>query len=254
MISQVRKNGITVSEDLSAESGWGTHTKDFTLRLPQRVISRLDDARGGQHAAGTKNGGAKRGTVAISPHAIVIPTPPAASSPSMSITTGLTPSAGAGHTATRAAIGQHGVGSSHRDHRSQAGAGASSNSDPSKRGISPTTAILQADVLHAANNLIAELSVWDKSSNFTPFHPRTQYGNHTYRHAIRIRLLREVFMVPMDDKRVQDSVGAIVELTVELLAQYGRITWWVQSLMGAEQGRGDGELVLWLQSKGVPPQ
>ena len=218
LISQVRKTGITISEDLTAEAGWGTHTKEFTLRLPSRVISRLDSAKDVKHGRDT-NG--KR-TVGISPHAILVPTPPISSSPAFSITTGLTPAAsGMGPPASASTFPSDSISSS------SAAASASAPGVTRKRGISPTTALIQADILQAANGLIAELSVWDKSSNFTPFHPRTQYGNHTYRHAIRIRLLREVFMVPMDDKRVQDSVGAIVELTVELLAQYGRITWYV---------------------------
>jgi hypothetical protein len=37
--------------------------------------------------------------------------------------------------------------------------------------------------------------------------------------------LREVFRVPASDKRVKESVSAILELAKELLALYGRITW-----------------------------
>jgi hypothetical protein len=37
---------------------------------------------------------------------------------------------------------------------------------------------------HEANRLIREIGVWDQAANFTPFHPRTQYGNLSYRHAI----------------------------------------------------------------------
>ena len=215
LISQVRKNGITISEDLSAESGWGTHTKDFTLRLPQRVINRIDQSTSADGNGDNGKSEGRRTTVAISPHAIIIPTPPRTASPSISLPSILDKAQSTSRTFQ-------------------------------PRAISPTTALLQADVLHAANGLIAELSVWDKSSNFTPFHPRTQYGNHTYRHAIKIRLLREVFMVPMDDARVQDSVRAIVELTVELLAQYGRITWYVLLIT---HHCGDASRRIWLINK-----
>lgn len=76
-----------------------------------------------------------------------------------------------------------------------------------------------------AEGLMAELVVWDNVSTFTPFHPRTLFGNHAYRHAIRIRLLREVFGAPRDDTRVQTSCAAIIELGVELLSLFGRVTW-----------------------------
>jgi hypothetical protein len=104
----------------------------------------------------------------------------------------------------------------------QAGGGvhpkSNSNSNP---GTNPELVELE----HEANRLIREIGVWDQAANFTPFHPRTQYGNHSYRHAIKIRLLREVFRVPASDKRVKESVSAILELAKELLALYGRITW-----------------------------
>lgn len=78
-----------------------------------------------------------------------------------------------------------------------------------------------------ANNLMAELMVWDQTSNFTPLHPRTQYGNHAYRHAMRIRILRNVFAVPRDDLRVIQSVDAILELAKEMVSRFGKIVWYV---------------------------
>ena len=76
-----------------------------------------------------------------------------------------------------------------------------------------------------ADNLMAEVTVWDQTSNFTPLHPRTQYGNHAYRHAIRMRLLRVVYGVAREDQRVQAGSMAIIELAKELRTLYGRITW-----------------------------
>jgi hypothetical protein len=102
----------------------------------------------------------------------------------------------------------------------QPGGGTHTKSS-SNPGASPQLVELE----HEANRLIREIGVWDQAANFTPFHPRTQYGNHSYRHAIKIRLLREVFRVPASDKRVKESVSAILELAKELLALYGRITW-----------------------------
>lgn len=79
----------------------------------------------------------------------------------------------------------------------------------------------------AAQNLIAEIRVWDEAENFTPLHPRTQYGNLAYRHAIKIRMLRKVYDVPSDDERVASSAESIIELAAEMLALYGKITWLV---------------------------
>jgi hypothetical protein len=73
--------------------------------------------------------------------------------------------------------------------------------------------------------LIAELNVWDQASNFVPAHPRTQYANHAYRHAIRIRLLREVFGASRRDRRVQNSARVIIELATEVVAKFGKVTW-----------------------------
>lgn len=81
------------------------------------------------------------------------------------------------------------------------------------------------DLEDAANNLMAELRVWDQASNFTPLHPRVQYGNHCYRHAMRIAVLRDVFQVREDDPRVRASASAIVELCKELAALSSRINW-----------------------------
>lgn len=96
--------------------------------------------------------------------------------------------------------------------------------DPEQR-LAQKTAQLHAE----AEGLMAELVVWDNVSTFTPFHPRTLFGNHSYRHAIRIRLLREVFGAPRNDARVQVSCAAIIELGVEALSLFGRITWYVSA-------------------------
>ncbi|WRT69560.1 uncharacterized protein IL334_006548 [Kwoniella shivajii] len=78
---------------------------------------------------------------------------------------------------------------------------------------------------NTAQTIMAELRIWDDTENFTPLHPRTQYGNHSYRHAIRIRMLRKVYSVPSEDERVVKSSQAIIELAGEMLALYGKITW-----------------------------
>ncbi|GFZ52282.1 hypothetical protein JCM24511_10055 [Saitozyma sp. JCM 24511] len=118
----------------------------------------------------------------------------------------------------------------------QTGSGTHTKSS-SNPGASPQLVELE----HEANRLIREIGVWDQAANFTPFHPRTQYGNHSYRHAIKIRLLREVFRVPASDNRVKESVSAILELAKELLALYGRITWmtWPILIAGFEIPKDD---------------
>ncbi|KAK4686084.1 hypothetical protein P7C73_g4049, partial [Tremellales sp. Uapishka_1] len=83
----------------------------------------------------------------------------------------------------------------------------------------------RAELEDTANDLMAELKIWDQASNFTPIHPRTQYGDHCYRLATRIRLLRNVFRVSSTDHRVISAADAIMELAKEMLAQYGRIVW-----------------------------
>lgn len=78
-----------------------------------------------------------------------------------------------------------------------------------------------------AEGLMAELKVWDEACNFTPYHPRTQYGNIAHRHAMTIKLLRDVFNVPREDERVYASATAILELAVEMVVQYGTMVWYV---------------------------
>jgi hypothetical protein len=43
-----------------------------------------------------------------------------------------------------------------------------------------------------------------------------------------LRLLREVFRVSRDDRRVKEAVAAIMEISKEMLALYGRIVWYAQ--------------------------
>jgi hypothetical protein len=93
--------------------------------------------------------------------------------------------------------------------------------------ISSVSEFHRLSVQKEANSLLDELKVWDSAYTFIPLHPRTQYGNHAYWHALRLRLLREVFRVSRDDKRVKDAVGAIMEISKEMLALYGRIVWYV---------------------------
>jgi hypothetical protein len=44
--------------------------------------------------------------------------------------------------------------------------------------------------------------------------------------------LREVFRVSRDDRRVREAVGAIMEISKEMLALYGRIVWYVLHHLG----------------------
>ena len=82
--------------------------------------------------------------------------------------------------------------------------------------------------------MLDELKVWDSAYTFIPLHPRTQYGNHAYWHALRLRLLREVFRVSRDDKRIKEAVGAIMEISKEMLALYGRIVWYVSLILSRD--------------------
>jgi hypothetical protein len=103
--------------------------------------------------------------------------------------------------------------------------GSSSSGSRESTPIPIASPVLDHHLYAEAEGLMAELGVWDNVSSLTPFHARTLYGNHCYRHAIRIRLLREVFGVDRDDPRVQTSCASIVELGVESLSLFGRITW-----------------------------
>lgn len=87
------------------------------------------------------------------------------------------------------------------------------------------TSIDKEGLLAETAALVAEMSVWDQASNFSPVHPRTQYANHAYRHAIRIRLLREVFGASRRDIRVQNSTKAIIELATEVVTKFGKVSW-----------------------------
>jgi hypothetical protein len=99
----------------------------------------------------------------------------------------------------------------------------------------------RAELEEQANGLLAELKIWDNACNFTPFHPRTQYGNIAYRHATKIRLLRIAFGVPSSDSRIDSAARAIIELAKEMLAQYGRIVWltWPLVIAGFHIPKGD---------------
>lgn len=77
----------------------------------------------------------------------------------------------------------------------------------------------------SANQLMAEIRVWQETANFVYHSPRTQYGNHAHRHAMRIYLLRNVFGASKNDPRVQTSANAILELAKELLSAFGKIVW-----------------------------
>jgi hypothetical protein len=83
----------------------------------------------------------------------------------------------------------------------------------------------RAELEEEAEGLMAELKVWDEACNFTPYHPRTQYGNIAHRHAMTIRLLRDVFNVPPTDRRVYRAAQAILELAVEMVVQYSTMVW-----------------------------
>lgn len=93
--------------------------------------------------------------------------------------------------------------------------------------IEPDFEVERQSLEQSANDLLAELKVWEQCFDFTPLHPRTQYGNHCYRHAMRIALLRDVFRVSENDERVKSSSKAIVELCKEMVALYGRMNWCV---------------------------
>ncbi|BEI89634.1 uncharacterized protein CcaverHIS019_0209960 [Cutaneotrichosporon cavernicola] len=106
----------------------------------------------------------------------------------------------------------------------------------------PTTMLTDKQELEEqANGLLAELKVWDNACNFTPFHPRTQYGNIAYRHATKIRLHRVVFGVSSSDPRIVSASRAIIELAKEMLAMYGRIVWltWPLVIAGFHIPKGD---------------
>ncbi|TXT08901.1 hypothetical protein VHUM_03029 [Vanrija humicola] len=94
----------------------------------------------------------------------------------------------------------------------------------------------------SASGLLAELQVWDHGFNFSPYHSRTQYGNHCFRHAMRIALLRDVLGLDQDDEKVVSSARAIIELARELDAEYGPLNWllWPLLLAGFHIG-GDLE-------------
>jgi hypothetical protein len=102
---------------------------------------------------------------------------------------------------------------------------SSTITQPPQNDSATVSSIDRGKLSEETGALIAELTVWDQASNFTPVHPRTQYANHAYRHTIRIRILREVFGVPMRDPRVQTSVKAIIELCTEVAAKFGKVTW-----------------------------
>jgi len=106
------------------------------------------------------------------------------------------------------------------------GNGSATSTESSERSTALDKPAMTRETLsEETGSLIAELNVWDQASNFVPAHPRTQYANHAYRHAIRIRLLREVFGASRRDRRVQNSARVIIELATEVVAKFGKVTW-----------------------------
>ena len=103
--------------------------------------------------------------------------------------------------------------------------GPASTESSERSTVVDKPAATRASLSEETGALIAELNVWDQASNFVPAHPRTQYANHAYRHAIRIRLLREVFGASRRDRRVQNSARVIIELATEVVAKFGKVTW-----------------------------
>lgn len=84
------------------------------------------------------------------------------------------------------------------------------------------------EIQDAANGLLAELQVWDHGFNYTPYHVRTQYGNHCYRHGMRIALMRDVLGLDQDNERIVSCAHAIIELARELDFEKGpSMNWYV---------------------------
>jgi len=73
--------------------------------------------------------------------------------------------------------------------------------------------------------LLDEVSRWYSPAESAPLRARTQSGNLSYRYALRILLLRQVFGVGADDIRVVEAANAILELGHEVLATHDRVTW-----------------------------
>ncbi len=100
--------------------------------------------------------------------------------------------------------------------------------DESNSPIETETDEIEQDCLgleEAANDLVAEMRVWEEATNFLVLSERTQYGNHAHRLAMRIHLLRNVFGAKGSDARVLKAAFAILELALELMSWYGKITW-----------------------------
>lgn len=79
-----------------------------------------------------------------------------------------------------------------------------------------TTSSTPREIQDAANGLLAELQAWEHGFNYTPYHVRTQYGNHCYRHGMRIALMRDVLELDPSDERIVSCAHAIIELAKEL--------------------------------------
>ncbi|BEJ10616.1 hypothetical protein CspHIS471_0100380 [Cutaneotrichosporon sp. HIS471] len=84
----------------------------------------------------------------------------------------------------------------------------------------------------AANGILGELQVLDQGFNYSPYHTRAQYGNHCYRHAMQIALMRDVLDFDAKNERVVSSATAILELVRELDFEEGpTLNWLLWPLM-----------------------
>jgi hypothetical protein len=97
------------------------------------------------------------------------------------------------------------------------------------RDISTNELRTPRELQEAANGLLAELQVWDHGFHYSPYHIRVQYGNHCYRHGMRIALMRDVLVLDPTDERVVSSAHAIIELARELDFEKGpTMNWYAQ--------------------------
>lgn len=85
--------------------------------------------------------------------------------------------------------------------------------------------VLDHGTLAEASELLDEVIKWQTPCESSPLHPRAQTGNLSYKYALVILLLRNIFRVPLNHTQVSKAIDAIIELGQEVLAMSARVIW-----------------------------
>ena len=92
------------------------------------------------------------------------------------------------------------------------------HADTTNRSLNPLDLV-------QASDLLAKLTQWQSPCESSPLHARSQSGDLSYKYALQILVLRDIFQVPHHHSQVSGAIDAIIEIGQELLASSARVLW-----------------------------